>query len=195
MIIVNQEILGMNLMTNKFDKFSKINIGYNDIHTLVYFEQIPKITNLILLPNLKKIYIHSGDMVRTFSQKLPVKKIQKFFSEINILRNLTYLSIIGLDLQFDKINMNYFDNLPYNLEVLEFSLFRYKHLTLKNLPYGLTKLNIEIEEDVCDKTYNFDIKMPFGCELTIIPNIKLFTRQSTSFSINQIYLKYRPLFF
>lgn len=187
MIIVNQEILGKNLMTNKFNKFSQININYSDIYTLIYFEKIPIIDNLKLLPNLKKLYIYSNDIMRCV-QKSMHKNIRQFIGQIGILENLQFLSVIGYHLQDINDNINCLDNLPFNLEFLEFTMLDYFPITLNNLPINLKEIQIHVKLKLnYDEINNkFNIKYPYNCKLTVIPDFLQYYKYVYSFSISEI---------
>jgi hypothetical protein len=188
MIIVNQELLGKDLMTNKFKSFSRININYDIIHTLIYYEEIPKINDLILLQNLKKLYIFSSEVMHTI-QHLN-KEINSFLERIGILQNLQFLSVIGYFLRDTQYEINCFNNLPFNLEFLEFTLaLDYKPIVLTNLPINLKEIRIDIfsEIDYNEINKNINIKMPFDCDLILTPEYSQYYRYSRSFSTSQIY--------
>lgn len=187
MIIVNQEPLSQEILNNQFKKFSKININYDDIHTIIYYEKIPKLKDILMLINLKKIYIFSSEIMR-YRQIIP-SKLSTFLNNINGLTNLNFLSVIGYPLQNESKKIVCFDNLPYNLNNLEFSIFKYDNLNLLNLPLGLKNIKIdlycEIDYDKINKYFN--IKYPYGCELDLYPNFLQYYKYLNSFAISSIY--------
>ena len=188
MIIVNQELIGKNLLTNKFNKFSKINIEYKDIYTLIYYEQIPRIKNIILLPNLKKLYIFTNDIMK-YTPRLVHSKLRKFLSQLICSENLEFLSIIGYNIIDENNEISCLNNLPYNLETLEFSMLKYFNIKLDNLPINLKNLNIDINDKLDYKKIEeyFNIKYPIECELCVISDFLLFYKYLRNFSINEIY--------
>lgn len=185
MIIVNQEILGKELMTNQFKKFSKINIEYNDIHTLVYYNKIPKNKNLKILPNLKKLHIFSNDIMK-LNKKLSTDKLKKFLSKISILDNLIFLSVLGISIHDENNEINCLNNLPQSLEFLEFSIINNKVFSLTNLPINLKDIKIDVFgfNNILELENN--IKLPLDCDLIILQDSELYYRYFSSFIINQI---------
>lgn len=204
MIIVNHEIQGKDLFTRKFNKFSEINIKYDEINILIYNDLVPDIEDLIKLNNLKKLYIYSNEIMIGYNSVCSINdSLKNFLNSCGSLEQLQLLSVIGYIL-FDKITkkISCFDNLPYSLEILEFSLDDSRYpashinifsaLALNNLPICLKEIRIDTNESFKDVKINeSDIKIPFNCEVKITHGHIYYHRYRAELSINGIYGKPR----
>ena len=197
MIIVNQELKGKNLLTNKFSQFKDITIKKDCIHTLIYYEQIPLIEDLESLTNLENITLYSSNIV-LYWPVIDSYTIQQFLLKIFQLEKLKYLSVIGYNLHVSNTNFNIecLNNLPIGLEYLEFSYTPpIRNLFLQNLPICLKEVKIEMDyagviahndlNALINIIYS-NCKIPFDCEIILVDCLQIFSRYTRSFSISDI---------
>lgn len=132
---------------------TKLNLAYN------YITEIPpEIGNLI---NLKVLDLRHNEFITLPPEMGKLIKLHKLFLEGNNLRFLPKQILNIKNSLIDIEDTTYdIDNLDVNCEIL---VFRFLNCDLTNLPIGLKQ--IYFKKDLEEKINNFNIKLPFGCEI------------------------------
>jgi hypothetical protein len=162
----NLESLEIRLNMNYFPKeFLKLNLKDLVFYSIDPSKLIEIPSELANMKSLEYFEIPTTQNIIIYDDKMI---ILKFKQDTVISDNIKYLKIF----EIDGGNIN---NLPSNIEFLEFRILN--ELPLNNLPIGLKKLTIyvdeveifnnEINDYVVKKITEDDIKLPFGCELYI----------------------------
>jgi len=146
----------LNKIPKEFGNLSnlkKLNLAYN------YITEIPpEFGNLI---NLKALDLRHNELTSLPTEIGKLIDLEKLFLEGNNFRFLPKQILNIKNSLIDIEDTTYdIDNLDVNCEIL---VFKFLNCDLTNLPIGLKQIYFkkELEEEI----KNFNIKLPFGCEI------------------------------